>query len=146
MKTVASVGLLVVSSLFLGCAMCANPHDSTYNAYGGLRPSTELSRGRVGSVLDPVPGVLTTSASAYPTIVPYSDSTPEPLPSAIEPPPSTNEDDSANLQNDNPTSPSDESNNDLPELPDLDPNADETLPDLPNLEEISIPSASDLGN
>ena len=43
--------------VFCGCAMCANPHDCKYAAYGGRRERTDMVHGRVGSVFDPAPEV-----------------------------------------------------------------------------------------
>lgn len=41
--------LLAVSS---GCAMCSNPDDCTYSAYGGRWQRADPCCGRVGSVFD----------------------------------------------------------------------------------------------
>ncbi len=41
-----------------GCAMCANPHDCKFAAYGGLRERTDMVHGRVASVFDPAPEVI----------------------------------------------------------------------------------------
>jgi hypothetical protein len=48
--------LLLIKSL--GCALCANPHDCKYAAYGGLRERTDYVHGRIGSVIDPAPEVV----------------------------------------------------------------------------------------
>lgn len=44
-------GLLLMVSW--GCALCANPHDCKFAAYGGLRERADMVHGRVGSVIDP---------------------------------------------------------------------------------------------
>jgi hypothetical protein len=47
--------MLIVSS---GCAMCANPYDDSYAAYGGRRERTDMVHGRVGSEFDPAPEII----------------------------------------------------------------------------------------
>ena len=54
--------LVVVGGLALlatmGCAMCANPYDCSYAAYGGRIQRANRAHGRVGSILDPSAGQL----------------------------------------------------------------------------------------
>ena len=49
MNCTKSVMLVLVVSLLSGCAMCANPFDEFYAAYGGSRPRADMLAGRVGS-------------------------------------------------------------------------------------------------
>ena len=52
------VGFLAVSS---GCAMCCNPFDETYPAYGGNWPSENVHGPRAGSALGGAQQVVPTS-------------------------------------------------------------------------------------
>ncbi len=58
------IGHLALAALLIslaGCAMCANPFDCQYAAYGGRLPRADMVNGRVGSILDPASGgVLST--------------------------------------------------------------------------------------
>ncbi len=60
----ARIGHLALSATLIslaGCAMCANPFDCQYAAYGGRLPRADMVNGRVGSILDPASGgVLST--------------------------------------------------------------------------------------
>ncbi len=48
-------------ALLSGCAMCKNPFDCDYAAYGSRLPRADMARGRVGSILDgSSAGVVTT--------------------------------------------------------------------------------------
>lgn len=40
----------VTACLLSGCAMCANPFDECYAAFGGSRPRADMLAGRVGSL------------------------------------------------------------------------------------------------
>lgn len=40
----------VTAGLLSGCAMCANPFDECYAAFGGSRPRADMLAGRVGSL------------------------------------------------------------------------------------------------
>ena len=48
----------------MGCAMCANPHDCSYAAYGGRIQRVDRVHGRVGSILDPDAGDYSAAADA----------------------------------------------------------------------------------
>ena len=48
------VGLSILSNV-LGCAMCKNPYDCEFAAYGGVHQRTDQRRGRVASLFDPAP-------------------------------------------------------------------------------------------
>ena len=50
------VALFVLSDL-LGCAMCKNPYDCEFAAYGGVHQRTDYRNGRVASRFDPAPTV-----------------------------------------------------------------------------------------
>jgi len=83
----------------LGCAMCANPHDCKYAAYGGYRERADMVHGRVGSVIDPALEVShATSVEQSPTetsdkLVVPPDGVMEPTPAEpTETLPSPNED------------------------------------------------------
>ena len=60
----ARIGHLALAATLIslaGCAMCANPFDCQYAAYGGRLPRADMVNGRVGSILDPPSGgVLST--------------------------------------------------------------------------------------
>ncbi len=60
----ARIGHLALAATLIslaGCAMCANPFDCRYAAYGGRLPRADMVNGRVGSILDPAHGgVLST--------------------------------------------------------------------------------------
>ena len=62
MNTCSTQLALVAAILSLsGCAMCANPFDCQYGAYGSRLPRADMTRGRVGSILDGTSaGVVTT--------------------------------------------------------------------------------------
>jgi hypothetical protein len=58
------IGHLALAAMLIslaGCAMCDNPFDYHYAAYGSRLPRADMVNGRVGSILDPAGGgVLTT--------------------------------------------------------------------------------------
>ncbi len=61
------IGHLALAGLIslTGCAMCDNPFDCYYAAYGSRLPRADMVHGRVGSILDPPGGgVLTTQEMA----------------------------------------------------------------------------------
>jgi hypothetical protein len=124
--------MLLVSS---GCAMCANPYDDSYAAYGGRRERTDMVHGRVGSVFDPAPEIIHE--------VPQEQS---PQPATPEPPetPETTE-------TPTPDRPSIEAPLELDGLPEEDVEPDTELPELPNgtielpeLEPGQMPAPDDL--
>ena len=58
------IGHLALAAMLLslaGCAMCANPFDCYYAAYGGRLPRTDMVHGRVGSILDAAGGGVVTT-------------------------------------------------------------------------------------
>jgi hypothetical protein len=55
--------LILLPLLATGCALCANPYDASYAAYGGLRQRTDMVHGRVGSVFDPASEVSRVTAA-----------------------------------------------------------------------------------
>lgn len=50
------LAICAVSASTLGCAMCSNPHDCHYPAYGGIRPRVDDVHGRVGSLFNDASG------------------------------------------------------------------------------------------
>ena len=58
------LGHLALATMLIslaGCAMCANPFDCYYAAYGGRLPRHDMVNGRVGSILDPAGGGVQTT-------------------------------------------------------------------------------------
>jgi hypothetical protein len=102
--------------VFSGCAMCANPHDCKYAAYGGRRARADMVHGRVGSVFDPAPEV---SQQALMEQSPARDTRPLPDGDLREP-----------RRAPQPAAPSDlESLTPRPEP--IEPAPDQTVPELP---------------
>jgi hypothetical protein len=48
-----AAGLLLLTLLFSGCALCANCDDENYSAYGGRWEREVMNHGRVGSAFEP---------------------------------------------------------------------------------------------
>jgi hypothetical protein len=58
------IGHLALAAMLIslaGCAMCANPFDYHYAAYGSRLPRADMVNGRVGSILDPAGGGVVTT-------------------------------------------------------------------------------------
>ena len=72
------VGLAILSSA-LGCAMCKNPYDCEFAAYGGVHQRTDQRRGRVASLFDPAPTMEGSSGSSQQ----YGEDVPPPNPDEV---------------------------------------------------------------
>lgn len=75
------VGFLVVSS---GCAMCCNPFDETYPAYGGNWPSENVHGPRAGSAFG---GAPVEQDSTVPSVLQQDDALPAVAPTEVGLPP-----------------------------------------------------------
>lgn len=70
--------LITLASLSSGCAMCCSPFDNAYGYTGGRWQRDDLCHGRVGSAFAPAGG---------PTGYVSSESSAEPIPAELPPPP-----------------------------------------------------------
>lgn len=52
---------VILTICFSGCAMCSNPFDCQYGAYGSRLPRADMTFGRVGSILDGAQGGVVTT-------------------------------------------------------------------------------------
>ena len=59
--------LLGFVSSTMGCAMCSNPYDCFYGAYGGTWQREDMTHGRVGSAFSPAGSHALESEAPSPT-------------------------------------------------------------------------------
>lgn len=64
--------LLGFVSSATGCAMCSNPYDCFYGAYGGTWPREDMTSGRVGSAFSPAGSHVLESEAPVPAPTPAS--------------------------------------------------------------------------
>jgi len=59
---ISRLALVAATMCLSGCAMCANPFDCQYGAYGSRLPRADMTNGRVGSILDGSLGGIVSTA------------------------------------------------------------------------------------
>ena len=118
----------------MGCAMCANPHDCSYAAYGGRIQRVDRVHGRVGSILDPDAGDYSAAADASMLVPTPADEQVEGEVLPVEPVPWQPERPAPqDLQEPTPADPpesGDDQDRPLPELSDPNDGATPNLPDI----------------
>ena len=62
--------LLGFVSSATGCAMCSNPYDCFYGAYGGTWQREDMTQGRVGSAFSPAGSRVSETEAPVPTPAP----------------------------------------------------------------------------